>query len=122
MARVILLGLPQDLANQLTGVLHAENHQVSKKTYIDELQRGKTPTVVFVSGDSPEYPGTLAALREIQPHVPVVVVTRAPETRQWLDALEAGAVDYCGAPFERVQVNWLMNSVLSQVTRQHVAA
>jgi DNA-binding NtrC family response regulator len=122
MARVILLGLPQDLANQLTGVLHAENHQVSKKTYIDELQRGKTPTVVFVSGDSPEYPRTLAALREIQPHVPVVVVTRAPETRQWLDALEAGAVDYCGAPFERVQVNWLMNSVLSQVTRQHVAA
>lgn len=122
MARVILLGLPQDLANQLTSVLHAENHQVSKKIYIRDLQRGRTPTVVFVSGDSPEYPETLAALREIQPNVPVVVVTRMPETRQWLDALEAGAMDYCGAPFERVQVSWVMNSALSQAARQPAMA
>jgi DNA-binding NtrC family response regulator len=122
MARVILLGLPQDLANQLAGVLHAENHQVSRKTYIQDLQRGRTPTVVFVSGDSPEYPETLAALREIQPQVPVVVVSRTPETRQWLDALEAGAMDYCGAPFEQVQVRWVMNSALSQAARQQAAA
>jgi DNA-binding NtrC family response regulator len=122
MARVILLGLPQDLANQLAGVLHAENHQVSKKIYIQDLRRGRTPTVVFVSGDSPEYPETLAALRELQPHIPVVVVSRRPETRQWLDALEAGAMDYCGAPFERVQVRWVMDSALSQAARQEAAA
>jgi len=41
-----------------------------------------------------------------------VVVTRVPETREWLDALEAGATDYCSSPFETRQINWLMESAL----------
>ena len=44
------------------------------------------------------------------PHVPVVVVSRLPETDDWLDALEAGAADYCAAPFEPVQLRWLLEA------------
>jgi hypothetical protein len=40
-----------------------------------------------------------------------------PDPAQWLNALEAGAADYCGAPFETVQVRWIMGSIL----RQHAA-
>jgi DNA-binding NtrC family response regulator len=42
--------------------------------------------------------------------IPVIVVTRTPETREWLDAMEAGAFDYCSAPFEPRQLQWILNS------------
>jgi hypothetical protein len=40
------------------------------------------------------------------------VVNRFPENARWLDALELGAADYCGAPFENVQIDWLVNGAL----------
>jgi hypothetical protein len=42
----------------------------------------------------------------------VVLVNRLPENDRWLDALEPGAADYCGAPFEPIQMGWLLDSVL----------
>jgi len=42
----------------------------------------------------------------------VVVVSRIPETSEWLDALEAGATDYCAAPFERQHISWVVESAL----------
>jgi DNA-binding response OmpR family regulator len=44
--------------------------------------------------------------------LPFVVVTRVPETKEWLDALEAGATDYCSVPIEARQLHWLMESAL----------
>jgi len=46
------------------------------------------------------------------------VVSRFPDVKQWLDALDAGASDYCGAPFERVQLHWILNSVLGWPERK----
>jgi hypothetical protein len=43
-------------------------------------------------------------------NLPVVVVSRLPEVDGWLDALEAGAADYCAAPFEAVQISWLLDN------------
>jgi DNA-binding NtrC family response regulator len=54
----------------------------------------------------------LKRVREARPSLPFVVVTRIPETREWLDALEAGATDYCSAPIETRQLRWLMESAL----------
>ncbi len=42
--------------------------------------------------------------------LPVVVVSRLPEVEGWLDALEDGAADYCAAPFEPVQLRWLLDT------------
>jgi len=41
-----------------------------------------------------------------------VVVNRFPENSRWLDALDLGAADYCGAPFEPVLMRWLVDSVM----------
>lgn len=41
---------------------------------------------------------------------PVVVVSRLPEVEQWLDSLEAGAADYCAAPFESTHLRWLLDT------------
>ena len=119
MSRVTLLGLPEDLGNQLARVLRDESHQVSRKLYISDLARGPNASAVFISGDDPEYQNTLLRLREAYPELPVIVVTRQPEAQYWLDALEAGAADYCGAPFEHIQLRCLLISVLAQATRAH---
>jgi DNA-binding NtrC family response regulator len=112
MSRFALLGLPEDLGHQLTRILLAESHQVSRKQYLSDLRRGPRPSAVFISSDGLEYCQTLSLLRETYPKLPVIVVSRFPDVKQWLDALDAGASDYCGAPFERVQLHWILNSVL----------
>lgn len=40
--------------------------------------------------------------------VPVVVVSRHPETSEYLDAMDAGAADYCSAPFEPSHIHWIL--------------
>ena len=118
MSRITLLGLPDDLNNQLARVLLDESYQVSRRLYVSDLSRGPNCCAVFISGDSPEYRHMLSHLREAHPGLPVIVVTRQPNARHWLDALDAGAADYCGAPFEHIQLRWILGSVLSQASCQ----
>ena len=47
----------------------------------------------------------------------MIVVSRVPEVSGWLSALEQGAADYCGAPFEARQVRWALNSSLAPANR-----
>ena len=68
--------------------------------------------IVFADGEDKHYLSLLKLVRATCPSKPFVVVTRIPETSDWLDALEAGATDYCSAPFDPRQMNWLMESAL----------
>jgi DNA-binding response OmpR family regulator len=112
MPRVTLLGLPEDLERPLAQVLREEAHKVIRKLHLQDLRHGPKSDAVFVSGEDPGFRGTIRELRESEPSVPIIVVTRRPGTARWLDALDAGATDYCGAPFERVQVRWIMQSAI----------
>ena len=44
------------------------------------------------------------------PQFPAANDSDSLETQEWLDALEAGAADYCAAPFEPVQLRWLLDA------------
>jgi DNA-binding response OmpR family regulator len=119
MAKVFLIGLEQSTATQLGRVLGIEQHQIQhlpKNARVDDLAGAD---IVFAGGDRQQYMPLLRGVRESRPGLPFVVVTRIPETSDWLDALEAGATDYCSAPFEARQLNWLMESALPQA---HIAA
>ena len=111
MLRVTLLGLPDDMAGPITKLLADGLHQVSRKFLVEDLARGDSAGVVFISGDCAEYRDNLRHLREAIPGVPVVVATRHPDDHKWLDALEGGAADYCSAPFDRRQIDWILDSV-----------
>jgi DNA-binding NtrC family response regulator len=121
MLRLTLLGLPEDLSNQLARILRDESHQVTRRLYVSELRRAPDAAAVFISGDSPEYRETLSLLQESYPDLPVIVVTRNPETRHWLEALDAGAADYCGAPFEHIHVRWILGSIMLETRRRSQA-
>ncbi len=117
MASVCVLGFPQDLAVQLSEALAADAHIVERKQKIREVFHGPLPRAIFLDGDSPDYRDRLSALLAAAPGLPVVVATRLPHSAHWLEALEAGATDYCCAPFEAAQVRWIMDSILGRRRR-----
>jgi len=112
MSTILLLGMESDLADQLAHVLRQEGHNVQTTDSMDIALRRRGLDVIFAGGDAPDYRETVRRLTTLKPSVPTVLVNRLPENARWLDALDLGAADYCGAPFEAAQMRWLMDSVL----------
>ena len=107
MANVLLLGLDPALADELSRVLRQLGHTVA--TASRRGTRTDCTHTDLVFADS-------SALREalaFRPQRPVIVTTRLPEMKSWISALENGAADYCGAPFEPTQVRWVLNTALA---------
>lgn len=63
------------------------------------------PSIVFCPSGA-----AFAAAQAEFPHLPIVIVSRLPDTREWLEALELGAADYVAAPFESVQMRWIFEA------------
>lgn len=114
-ASFILHELDESLTAQLCRAVsnsgHAFYSTASTSECLSVAERMRAD-VVFCNSDRGKYRGLLDALRSRGLQLPVVVVSRIPETSEWLDALDAGAADYCGAPFERRQISWLVQSAL----------
>ena len=112
MANILLLGLENDIANDLARVLRKVGHDIDTAGSLEAAVRNQKADVIFAGGDAPDYRETVRRLVARRPDAPVVLVNRLPENMRWLDALELGAADYCGAPFEATQVRWIVDSVL----------
>jgi DNA-binding response OmpR family regulator len=117
MANIVLSGLEAWAQADLCRVLDGEGHRVM----LQDDSGWVEADAVFCNGDSPDYPALLRRVRNLRPDLPVVVVTRLPESDKWLNALEAGAADYCSAPFEAIQVRWILSSVLGRGLKQAAA-
>jgi DNA-binding response OmpR family regulator len=122
MANIALLALENRLAEPLLRILGAERHNVIAVTGIAQLLHAHTPQIVFTSGDSDDYRETVRRLRRELPGSAVIVVNRCPDNLRWIDALDAGAADYCGAPFERTQIRWVIKGALRGLDRAIAAA
>jgi DNA-binding NtrC family response regulator len=70
--------------------------------------------LAFCPADRNRYLAILDAVLREKPGFPVVVVSRIPEVSDWLDAIEAGASDYCAAPFESGDIQWLLEANLKR--------
>jgi DNA-binding NtrC family response regulator len=114
MASILMLGLENDLANEMSQVLRQDGHLTQVVNTVGDAVRANGVDIVFAGGDGDDYRDTVQRLVASRPDLPVVLVNRLPETSRWLDALELGAADYCGAPFETVQMRWLVGSVLRE--------
>jgi DNA-binding response OmpR family regulator len=109
---MILFGMESDLAAELARILQHDGHNVHLTRSMDSMPRHIGAHIVFAGGDGPDYRETVRDLVDRCPETPVVMVNRVPENSRWLDALELGASDYCGAPFEQIQIRWLVDAVL----------
>jgi DNA-binding response OmpR family regulator len=111
--RIFLIGLDPAVAAQIGKVLSRERHRVEHRSEDIEMSDLMAADIIFAGGEASRYLAVLRRVRNVRPAVPFFVATRMPSTMDWLDALEAGATDYCSAPFEPRRVNWLMESALS---------
>jgi DNA-binding response OmpR family regulator len=121
MASVFLIGLEQPIAAQISRALAVERHKIEQRSQDIGVGEMMDVDIVFAGGEPSQYLSLLREVRKERPALPFVVVTRIPETKEWLDALEAGATDYCSSPFEARQIHWLMEAALPR-RRSVVAA
>jgi DNA-binding response OmpR family regulator len=95
--------MEEELADQLRNALYQQAVPVAMETCDDVATlRASAPDVVF-SGFTSDLTNLLNAVT-----VPVVIVSRHPETSEYLDAMDAGAADYCSAPFEPSHIHWIL--------------
>jgi DNA-binding NtrC family response regulator len=97
--RAILLGLEPAVETELADSLRSAAYAVSHGPG-SPVARGEG--LVFCPRGA-----VFARARAAFPDLPIVVVSRLPDTGEWLEALELGALDYIAAPFETVQMRWL---------------
>ncbi len=108
MASILLVRLPGDLAEPLSRVLHSQGHRTILTNSVESAIRKTEASILFVGGDGSDYRAVVQELARRRRDAAVIVVNRLPENMRWLDALELGAADYCGAPFEPIQIRWLI--------------
>jgi DNA-binding NtrC family response regulator len=119
-ARVLVIGVEQPLATHLIHAMTAsELAKVQCQPFTSvadclEAVEALHPDVVFCSAQAGLHKQILVALAQRGLQVPVVVASRYPESAERLDALEAGALDYCAAPFEPAHIRRILeNAVLA---------
>jgi DNA-binding response OmpR family regulator len=114
MAKIVLIGLEQAAAGQICRALATDSHEVEHQPQNVVMRDLQDADIVFAGGEPGHYLALLMRVRKTRPTLPFVVVTRIPDTSEWLDALEAGATDYCSPPIEKQHVQWVMQSALSR--------
>lgn len=116
--KALLCGLEHDVAQQLRSVLLGQDIATELCPDVEgavKLVDQSSADVVFC-GFTKDLSALVDATAASARKIPVVVVSRHPEVNQWLDALEAGAHDYCAAPFDEPQLRWILQSAsLSEV-------
>jgi DNA-binding response OmpR family regulator len=113
-ATVLFHGLDSELAMDLRQALSSfcEGIQAEVLTGLAQARatlRSGGNTIVFC-GTKPE---TVKDLRRTNPNASIIAVSRLPEHSDWLNVIEAGADDYCAAPFESHQLRWILDSTSS---------
>lgn len=117
-SNVVLLGLENVLATQLGKVLSEQRHSVhtlplqSHSRCLNQIGKLRADVVFCAAEPTCSYTALLQALKKKNPALPVIVVSRLPEVSEWLNALEAGAADYCCPPFESAHIRWILESAL----------
>jgi len=111
--RALLVGLETGLAGQLEAGLAALGYKANRSTWDHCAPLAARHEVIFAPDDIMRLKDLVCLRRSLRINGPIIVASRKDDESAWLDALEAGADDYCSAPFEQAQLRWVLESKLS---------
>src|ERR1051325_3601005 len=117
-SRALLFHLEPKLESDLQAALSGLGVPLITDSYCSDdakslLDHAGEHEVIFCPADSE----LLHLLQDRKPPVPVVAVSRIPETGELLNAMEAGAYDYCAPPFEPGHLRWILKGASSKPSR-----
>lgn len=112
---VVLFGLGDALGAELEKVLSQQKQTTFSLPFSTPAEclaliERLGPELVFCPAERKHYAALLEAVKQKWPGLPVVVVSRYPEVTEWLNAIEAGASDYCAPPFEPAHIQWILRA------------
>jgi DNA-binding NtrC family response regulator len=116
-ANVLIIGLEECLETELCQTLAELHHNTASEPFpgaakcVHAIDR-VAADLVFCPAESCKYEALLMELRKRGRAIPVIVVSRVPEVDHWLDAMDAGACDYCAAPFEPRMLRSIVENAL----------
>ena len=115
---IVLFGLAEDWADNSRKVLTEQGHIVYSYPFLPlaealALIEQINADFVFCAAEEPKYKLLLDAIKQNISGLPFVVVSRQADTIAWLDALQAGASDYCAPPFESTSIRWILEAALT---------
>lgn len=122
MARVVFSGVDPWLATQLSGLLTADRHDVRRERANAPIAALLDANVVFAGGAPNQYLPLVRRIRALDPVLCLVVVARYPDTREWLEAIEAGATDYWSSPFDTRLIRCLIATAIARRAAAAAAA
>jgi len=106
---ILLYGLEPELEVELMNTLGRFR---VKPCHSDDLDEIAEASMVFCSAVGGPLRSLLALTRRLPSPPPVIVVSRLKEESRELDAREAGAQDYCPAPFDYRRMANILTSTL----------
>jgi len=112
MAKVLMLGVDDAAADRIGIALGSGRHDIDRRPVPASADDLPPADIVFACAGDKQYLPLLRGFRNEHPATPFVVVARLPETSEWLEALEAGATDYCSEKDSLRQFGWLVDSLL----------
>ena len=114
--RALMVGVPDELKISLIAVLRALDVDPVSRNATSGADLQKDADVIFCDAEA----NVINSLRKTAPSARIIAVSRLAETDRWLDAIEAGADDYCALPFETFHLRWTLDRFLQHPS--HAAA
>jgi len=98
MANVWLVGLERKCAAEIARVASAAHHGVFERTDRIDTHELADAGIIFAGGAPQVQQSLVRRIRGAYPTLPVVAVLETFRLEDMLDAIEAGATDYCWTP------------------------
>lgn len=107
MRLISLVNFPDDgTTANLTSVLNRLGFVTKRGESPDQLEVDGVP--VFVWGECAGFLEVIRQIRMKQRKTFIIIATHLPDYTKWLDALEAGANDYCCVSLTADKMGWLL--------------
>ena len=113
---IVLIGLDETLAGELRKTLSGLPTRIDSTAFDTQRvdwEQIERADCIFGPSDVCQLEALLEAVHDRCPGTPVIAVSRHPEDAEWIRAMEAGATDYCAAPFEPHQMDWILRNTLT---------
>jgi DNA-binding NtrC family response regulator len=114
-----LSGLQEQLQRQ-----SVRTHPVRSYTEAEAfVRRERKPDIIFTDTFLPDgtWADVLRMARKEQPSAEVVVTSRLPDTKLYLDVMESGGFDFVAAPYSRAEVAHVLENATSAASKRGAA-